>query len=482
MKHYWTTVAVTALCALAAPAWSAPQVQYLHLIASKHLRGETDDTKAKGKAGKHAKTTKSAKADKTAKKGKAAKGKAGKGKAREERAPAAHETRAERLAAAREAKAEKAEKAKVSKSIKTVAPAPVKVGKGDTLIGLSRKTGVPVEELAKLNDLKKPYHVRIGSKLKLPARRYYVVKSGDTLFSLARRFGVDANDLTSYNDIELGKSIRSGQKLYLPSSAADTSEPEKPARVERPPPSRPTPIRPQPQQTYTLPGETTPPTVIQPATPQPYAPPPASNGSSQAAPAFTSPPVVVGPSAPRPTPPSNQGFELAPDRGRAQTYPVPGPSSSNSRPSIIQTNPPPSSNEVVTAGRGKFLWPVDGQVLSGFGTKSDGQRNDGLNILADSGDPVRAAADGEVVYAGDQVPSFGNLVLVKHQGGWVTAYAHMSRILVKNRDQVVQGQQVGAVGQTGSVDRPQLHFEIRYAPSPKDKAVPIDPGLLLPGR
>ena len=116
-----------------------------------------------------------------------------------------------------------------------------------------------------------------------------------------------------------------------------------------------------------------------------------------------------------------------------------------------------------------------------FGPTANGQRNDSVNILANIGEPVpHGRRRGGL--AGDQVPSFGNLVLVKHQGGWVTAYAHMSRILVKNRDQVVQGQQVGAIGQTGSVDRPQLHFEIRYAPSPKDKAVPIDPMLLLPGR
>jgi murein DD-endopeptidase MepM/ murein hydrolase activator NlpD len=80
------------------------------------------------------------------------------------------------------------------------------------------------------------------------------------------------------------------------------------------------------------------------------------------------------------------------------------------------------------------------------------------------------------------VPSFGNLVLIKHPGGWVTAYAHMGRILVKNRDAVVQGQEIGVVGQTGQVDRPQLHFEIRYAPSPKDKAAPVDPALVLPQR
>jgi murein DD-endopeptidase MepM/ murein hydrolase activator NlpD len=137
---------------------------------------------------------------------------------------------------------------------------------------------------------------------------------------------------------------------------------------------------------------------------------------------------------------------------------------------------------VATAGKGKFVWPTAGALISGFGPKSDGQRNDGLNISANAGDPVRASADGEVVYAGDQVVGFGNLVLVKHTGGWVTAYAHLSKILVKNRDQVTQGQEIGSVGQTGQVDRPQLHFEIRYAPSAKDKAVPVDPMLILPAR
>jgi murein DD-endopeptidase MepM/ murein hydrolase activator NlpD len=156
--------------------------------------------------------------------------------------------------------------------------------------------------------------------------------------------------------------------------------------------------------------------------------------------------------------------------------------STTAKPQIIQTNPPPSQNDVVDAGRGRFVWPADGGVISGFGPKADGQRNDGVNIAANAGDQVRAAAAGEVVYAGDQVPSFGNLVLIKHPGGWVSAYAHMANIIVKNRDQVVQGQPIGMVGQSGSVDRPQLHFEIRYAPSPKDKATPVDPTLLLPQR
>ena len=148
---------------------------------------------------------------------------------------------------------------------------------------------------------------------------------------------------------------------------------------------------------------------------------------------------------------------------------------------MIATGLPPTDNEVATAGRGRFIWPVRGDVASPFGPKGGGQRNDGLNIRAASGSQVQAAAAGEVVYAGDQVPGFGNLVLVKHDGGWVTAYAHLSRLDVKMRDRVMQGQTLGQVGSTGGVAEPQLHFEVRYAPSPKDKARPVDPVLVLPG-
>jgi murein DD-endopeptidase MepM/ murein hydrolase activator NlpD len=142
--------------------------------------------------------------------------------------------------------------------------------------------------------------------------------------------------------------------------------------------------------------------------------------------------------------------------------------------------PPMSDAAVAAAGKGRFAWPLKGEVLSRFGPQGPGQRNDGLNIAAQTGAPVQAAAAGEVVFAG-QLPGFGNLVLLKHSGGWVTAYAHLSKLEVKMRDTVGQSQEVGQAGQTGQVDRPQLHFEVRYAPSPKDKARPVDPSLLLPG-
>jgi murein DD-endopeptidase MepM/ murein hydrolase activator NlpD len=136
--------------------------------------------------------------------------------------------------------------------------------------------------------------------------------------------------------------------------------------------------------------------------------------------------------------------------------------------------------QIAAAGQGKFLWPIRGEILSGFGPKGTGQRNDGVNIAAGEGTPVKAAAGGEVVYAGDQVPGFGNLVLVKHPDGFVTAYAHLARTAVRNKERISQGHIVGEAGATGGVSRPQLHFEVRYAPSTRDKPRPVNPELLLP--
>jgi murein DD-endopeptidase MepM/ murein hydrolase activator NlpD len=131
-------------------------------------------------------------------------------------------------------------------------------------------------------------------------------------------------------------------------------------------------------------------------------------------------------------------------------------------------------------GKGRFTWPLTGAILADFGPKAGGQRNDGIDIQADAGAPVRASADGDIVYAGDQVPGFGNLVLIKHADGWATVYAHLSRIDVKMQQKVTQGQQVGQVGTTGGVPEPQLHFEVRYTPNPLERARSVDPKLVLP--
>jgi murein DD-endopeptidase MepM/ murein hydrolase activator NlpD len=108
-----------------------------------------------------------------------------------------------------------------------------------------------------------------------------------------------------------------------------------------------------------------------------------------------------------------------------------------------------------------FQWPVRGQIVSDFGAKSGGLHNDGINIAAARGTAVRAAESGVVVYAGNEVRGFGNLLLIRHADGWMTAYAHVDEINVARDEQVRRGQTVAKVGRTGNVTTPQLHFEIR---------------------
>ena len=109
----------------------------------------------------------------------------------------------------------------------------------------------------------------------------------------------------------------------------------------------------------------------------------------------------------------------------------------------------------------RFAWPVRGKVISRFGAKANGLHNDGINIAVKEGTAVRAADNGVVVYAGNELRGFGNLLLLRHRGGWVTAYGHNQTLDVKVGDVVRQGQRIARAGATGNTNRPQLHFEIR---------------------
>jgi len=124
---------------------------------------------------------------------------------------------------------------------------------------------------------------------------------------------------------------------------------------------------------------------------------------------------------------------------------------------------------------GEFRWPVRGRVIAGFGPKPNGLQNDGINLAVPEGTPVKAADDGIVAYAGNELKGYGNLVLVRHANGFVTAYAHASELMVKRNDQVHKGQVIAKSGQTGTVTSPQLHFEIRKG------SVPVDPAQYLNG-
>src|SRR5262245_29007975 len=129
----------------------------------------------------------------------------------------------------------------------------------------------------------------------------------------------------------------------------------------------------------------------------------------------------------------------------------------------------------LTGAVASFRWPVRGRVIAGYGAKVNGTPNDGINLAVPEGTSVKAAEDGVVAYAGNELKGYGNLVLVRHPNGFVTAYAHASEVMVKRGDQVKRGQVLARAGQTGNVTSPQLHFEIRKG------STPIDPTQYLNG-
>jgi murein DD-endopeptidase MepM/ murein hydrolase activator NlpD len=122
-----------------------------------------------------------------------------------------------------------------------------------------------------------------------------------------------------------------------------------------------------------------------------------------------------------------------------------------------------------------FRWPVRGRVIAGFGPKPNGLQNDGINLAVPEGTPIKAAEDGVVAYAGNELKGYGNLVLLRHADGFVTAYANARDIVVKRGETVKRGQVIAHSGETGNVSSPQLHFEIRKG------ATPVDPAQYLNG-
>lgn len=127
----------------------------------------------------------------------------------------------------------------------------------------------------------------------------------------------------------------------------------------------------------------------------------------------------------------------------------------------ISSDPTQKLPTIGARSSSKFSWPVRGRVLSAYGAKGDGLFNDGINIAAARGTTVCAAENGVVAYAGNEVKGMGNLIIIQHSGGWMTVYAHLDSMTVRRGNKVSVGQKIGTVGETGKVDEPQLHFEIR---------------------
>jgi murein DD-endopeptidase MepM/ murein hydrolase activator NlpD len=245
----------------------------------------------------------------------------------------------------------------------------------------------------------------------------YTVRSGDTLSEIAQRCGVEMRALADANSLRAPYTLRAGQSLSMPHAPVHVVQRgENLYRIGR---------------RYDI----------------PYQQLAAHNG-------LRAPyELEVG-----------QQIQLPSGSTVAYTPRDTGSSSRSSRSSNTRSTRP----EPPTAGAPRFDWPLRGTILSGFGRKPDGGRNDGINIEARSGAEVHASAPGQVVYAGSELAGYGRLVLVRHSGGYVTAYAHNSRLLVREGDQVERGQVIAQAGSSGTVDGSQVHFEIRRGVNPED--------------
>ncbi len=300
-------------------------------------------------------------------------------------------------------------------------PANMTVRSGDTVYGIARRHRVSPQAVIDANGLMPPYTLWPGQVLRLPGGPGHAVRSGDSLYAIAGQYGVTVGDLARANGLRPPYTIYVGQRLAIPQTAPVT---ETSTRADTPEPARAAVVA------------STPP--LPPRRPERSRPPRTA---------------VAAPIPPRPP-------ELDAARERQIALPaIPAPRARSAS---------------------GFQWPLAGQVVSRFGPKSDGRHNDGVNIAAAAGTPVFAADNGVVAYAGNELRGYGNLLLIRHDGDWVTAYGHAQQLLVSRGDRVRAGQRIATVGESGSVDTPQLHFEVRrgaIAVDPLDH-LPPDPRLV----
>jgi murein DD-endopeptidase MepM/ murein hydrolase activator NlpD len=261
-------------------------------------------------------------------------------------------------------------------------------------------------------------------------------EKGDTLSVLSRRYGVPVEAIQSANNLPDGR-LAIGQDIFIPTSAKPRGE------VAAAPKAVPKPVshavaEKEPEQSPSTPSSAAPAVRVVKTT------------------------TITAPGAAQSAPKPASGTPSAEPTGNvAASSEVTG----EPKTSIASTTQLPSPDPM---SGNSFRWPVRGRVVSTFGTKPDGGHNDGIDLAVPQGTSVRAAENGVVAYAGDELKGYGNLVLIRHANNWVSAYAHNEEILVKRGDKVTRGQVIAKAGATGAVDRPQVHFELRKGSRPVD--------------
>jgi murein DD-endopeptidase MepM/ murein hydrolase activator NlpD len=284
-----------------------------------------------------------------------------------------------------------------------------------------------------------------GEPAAMPEPERVTVQRGQTLSGIAHAFHVPMQVIAEANHLLPPYRIEVGRTLIIPQAGRPAVPLASASFAALPPPRSEEVLAPEQPEAISL---------------ERTAPPPAAAGSPAVAAALS-----PGPTVPMPSPPPGASHPDA--KGAALPS---APAATPEPPATASAAPIPASDG------GTFLWPVRGRVLSGYGTGRDGTHNDGINIAAPRGAAIEAADGGIVAYAGNELRGYGNLILVKHSNGWISAYAHCDSMLVKRGDKVARGQTIARVGSTGSVGEPQLHFELRrgnHAVDPRELLAPL---------
>ncbi len=348
----------------------------------------------------------------------------------------------------------------------------IEVQAGDTLFGLSKKHRVSVAELMSVNSLANA-NLKPGQKLLLPAASgpfkpgvksqpaevatatgaavaaartatvpakaanwdgSYTVKQGDSIYAIARQYRIAKDELQQANGISDPLKVRPGTVLRVPAAAGSPSV----ASVT------PATVTPDSRNARDVPSAQPEAGAVAPRVIQSTTQPTIINGERKVA-ARTDTANDAGSDAPGVPAAISEPGKTEPSKGE-------------------QTAAAAAS----VASNGKLRWPVKGKVLTSFGPRSDGTHNDGVNLSVPLGTEVHAAESGVVAYAGSELKGYGNLILVRHDNGWVTAYAHNDELIVKRGDRVKRGQVLAKAGKSGQVDQPQVHFELRQGSKPVD--------------
>ena len=327
----------------------------------------------------------------------------------------------------------------------------IRARKGDSVYLIARRHGVAMRDIIERNRLTAPYHLREGQMLVLPAPRKHVVKAGDSLWLISQRYDVPIAALVRANGLKEPYTIYKGTTLRIPRrtepSPEDVAEARKQLAPDRKSPAAATdagaaPVpRPAP--------------VAQAESPRSSGPGTAKSRGAAPAPRRASAPASASTPAPR---------KAAAEKPAPRTVAKP------------PAAPVQTALKPLPPRAGRFLRPLAGPVVTGFGPQPDGLHNDGINIAAARGAAVHSAEAGRVAYAGNELPGYGNLLLIRHRGGWVSAYAHNDRLLVARGDEVRRGQRIALVGSSGRVTTPQLHFELRRQGRAVDPAPHLDGG------